>query len=123
MFNNKGYRWLGNQYVYNERLSLTNGDSTNHLIHDGNYERQEYSYKHPYGLYGYATKMVSYNQGWSNNYPKNDSYSPFYYSKSNIEMMSMLKIHPLLHELECWRRACVRSKLIYPPCAIRWRKY
>ncbi|KAK5812818.1 hypothetical protein PVK06_028260 [Gossypium arboreum] len=76
---------MGDQYNYKESLSLVNGDSTSHWSYDGDYGRQECSYEHPYGSYGYATKMGSYDQRWLDNCPSHDSYSPYYYLKSNTE--------------------------------------
>ncbi|KAK5836732.1 hypothetical protein PVK06_012532 [Gossypium arboreum] len=91
MFNDNGYRWSKDQYEYKERSSSMNDDSRIHLIYDGDYRRQECSYKHPYGSYGYATEMGNYNQGWPDNYPTYDSYSPYYYLKVNVENAEIME--------------------------------
>ncbi|KAH1039899.1 hypothetical protein J1N35_041642 [Gossypium stocksii] len=85
------YLWSKDQHGYKERSSSTNEDSMIHWIYDSDYGRQESSFEHPYGLYGYATEMGSYNQGWSNNYPTYDSYSPYYYLEINMENVEFME--------------------------------
>ncbi|KAH1091804.1 hypothetical protein J1N35_019061 [Gossypium stocksii] len=68
-----------------EQLSSVNRDSRSHWSYYSDYKWHEYSYEHPHGSYEYVDGLDSYNPEWSTSYPKQDSYSSYYYLKSNMK--------------------------------------